>query len=164
MELENNANSFESRLAQLEEWKRYKDDAEYRAKVKAENEYWEAVENLKKYNKRIENIVALANRLCSYKIYIPSFGKYGLVDLHPNFYQECREYFGLTVYDRFGANIDHYILYDNGEFYYCGKNHGSVFSPSERAKPEIEYLREIHDKFPEFEKKFYEWFDETLKI
>ena len=164
MEIEVDVNSLESRMAQIDEWKRCKDDAEYRAKVKAENEYWDAINNLRQYHKRIEDIVALANRLYSYKVYVPSFGKYGFVDLHPNFCQGYREYFGLTVYDHFGANIDHYILYDNGEFHYCGKNHGCVFDPSERTKPETEYLREIYDKFPEFEKKFYEWFDKTLKI
>jgi len=164
MEYENDVNSLEARMAQIDEWKKCKDDAEYRAKVKAENEYWDALNNLKQYHKRIEDIVTLANRLYSYKIYAPNLGRCGFVDLHPNFSQRYREYFGLTVYDRYGANIDHYILYDNGEFYYCGKNHGSIFDPSERAKPETEYLREIYDKFPEFEKKFYEWFDKTLKI
>lgn len=164
MEYENDANSLEARMAQIDEWKKCKDDAEYRAKVKAENEYWDALNNLRQYHKRIEDIVTLANRLYSYKIYAPSLGRCGLVDLHPNFSQGYREYFGLTVYDCYGANIDHYILYDNGEFYYCGKNHGGIFDPSERTKPETEYLREIYNKFPEFEKKFYEWFDKTLKI
>lgn len=165
MEYENeNAKTLESRMAQIEEWKRCKDDAEYRAKVKAENEYWEAVENLKQYRERIENIVALANKLHSYKVYAPDFGRYGFVDLHPNSYQGYRKYFGLKVYDRYGANVDHYILYDNGEFYYCGKSHSSIFNPSERSKPETEYLEEIYKKFPEFEKKFYEWFDKVTKI
>ena len=54
--VEDGVNSLSKRLAQIEDWKRCKDDAEYRAKVKAENEYWEAVNNLRKYHKRIENI------------------------------------------------------------------------------------------------------------
>lgn len=162
--VEDDVKTLEERLAQIEEWKKCKDDAEYRAKVKAENEYWEAVENLKQYHKRIEDIVALANKLYSYKIYAPGFGRCGLVDLHPNSCQGYREYFGLTVYDHYGANIDHYILYDNGEFYYCNKNHGSIFNPSDKCKPETEYLKSIYELFPEFEKKFYKWFDEVTKI
>lgn len=164
MEYENDANSLEARMAQIDEWKKCKDDAEYRAKVKAENEYWDALNNLRQYHKRIEDIVTLANRLYSYKVYVPGFGRCGLVDLRPNSCQGYQEYFGLTVYDCYGANVDHYILYNNGEFCYCSKNHGSIFNPSERTKPETEHLREIYNKFPEFEKKFYEWFDKTLKI
>ena len=156
--------TLESRLAQIEEWKRCKDDAEYRAKVKAENEYWEAVEKLKEYHKRIENIVALANKLRSYKVYTPGFGRCGLIDLHPNSCQGYQEYFGLAVYDHFGVNTDHYILYDNGEFHYCSKNYGSIFDPSDKRKPETEYLKSIYELFPGFESKFYKWFDEVTKI
>ena len=48
MEIESEK-TLESRLAQIEEWKRCKEDAEYRAKVKAENEYWDAVLDLKPF-------------------------------------------------------------------------------------------------------------------
>lgn len=165
MEYENeSAKTLEERMAQIDKWKKCKDDAEYRAKIKAENEYWDAVNNLKKYHERIENIVTLVNKLHSYKIYAPDFGRCGFVNLYINYYiKEYHVYFGLVVYDKYGT-IDHYILYNNGEFYYCKKNHNGAFDPSERSKPETEYLKEIYEKFPEFEKKFYEWFDKTLKI
>ena len=157
--------TLESRLAQIEEWKRCKDDAEYRAKVKAENEYWEAVENLKQYHKRIENICTLMDKLASYQIYSPGIDNpCDLVDRRPEVGKKYKYYFGKIVYDYYGANPDHYILYDNGEFHYCHRGSDGVFSPSNRHKPETEILRKIYESFPDYERKFYEWLDKKTKI
>ena len=163
MELENEK-TLESRMAQIEKWKRCKDDAEYRAKVKAENEYWEAVNNLKRYHKKIEEICVLANELYSYGINYYSSNSLKFVCLSSG--GLSRKYFGLIVRDRYGVNTDHYILYDSdvGEFRYCTHNSVSAFKPYDRIRPKAEELREIYNNFPEFEKDFYEWFDKTLKI
>ena len=159
--------TLESRLAQIEEWKRCKDDAEYRAKVKAENEYWEATNKLKEYNERIEDICILANKLASYKIYFGPYAPGGciLACLYPNAISSNYEhYFGKIVYDKYGANVDHYVLYKDGAFHYCTKDSGSVFRTSERHKPDTKDLLDIYNGFPKFEKKFYEWLDENTKI
>ena len=159
--------TLESRLAQIEEWKRCKDDAEYRAKVKAENEYWEAVEKLEEYRKRIEDICVLATKLASYKIYFGPYSPGGcvLVCLHPNAVSGNYEYyFGKIVYDKYGANVDHYVLSNGSDFHYCTKNSDSVFRTSERHKPETKVLLDIYNGFPEFEKQFYIWLDEKTKI
>lgn len=164
MEYENdNAKTLEDRMAQIEKWKEHKDDEEYRAKVKAENEYWEAVNNLKKYHKRIEDICALTDKLYSYNIYPPINKPCVLIQLHEEGNGGYKYYFGKEVCDKYGT-IDHYVLYDNGEFYYCYKRTSSVFVPSGREKPETQVLREIYNSFPEFEKKFYDWLDKATKI
>lgn len=165
MEIEVDANSLESRLAQLEEWKRYKDDAEYRAKVKAEKEYWEAAEKLSKYHKRIENICVLANKLDSYNINFPNMGgaKCKLVSLRPDPFNGYTYYFGKAIYDRYGS-LKHYVLYKDGAFHYCCKSSSDYFNTSERCKPEIEVLKEIYEEFPAFEEEFYKWFDKVTKI
>ena len=159
--------TLESRLAQIEEWKRCKDDAEYRAKVKAENEYWEAVEKLEEYRKRIEDICVLANKLASYKIYWDPIAPGGcsFICLYPDAVSSnYGHYFGKIVYDKYGANVDHYVLYKDGAFHYCTKGSGNVFRASERLKPETEVLLDIYKGFPVFEKRFYEWLDEKTKI
>ena len=162
MEIESEK-TLESRLAQIEEWKRCKEDAEYRAKVKAENEYWDAVLDLKPFHKRIEEICTLADKLRSYKVYYPNNGKLCLVSLYPNVNKHgYKEYFGVVIKDSYGVNTDHFVLYDNGEFYYC--YHSDYFNPSTRYRPDTKTLKEIYDNFPEFEKSFYKWFDEAIKI
>ena len=165
MEIEVDANSLESRLAQIEEWKKYKDDAEYRAKVKAENEYWETAKKLKEYHERINNICVLANKLDSYKIPFPNIGgaKCKLVSLRPGPFSNYTCYFGKVIYDRYGS-IKHYVLYKDDAFHYCCKNSSDYFVVPERIKPEIEILKEIYKEFPAFEEKFYKWFDEVTKI
>ena len=158
--------TLESRLAQIEEWKRCKDDAEYRAKVKAENEYWEAVEKLKEYHKRIENICTLANRLLYYGISCPCETRNGWCGLYdfcvPNF--GYRYYFGLAVRDSYGVNTSHYILYDfeHGTFCKSYSRHSKLETTNQR--PETEELTQIYNAFTEFEKKFYDWFDKATKI
>ena len=167
MEVENEK-TLELRLAQIEEWKRCKDDAEYRAKVKAENEYWGAVEKLEEYRKRIEDVCTLANKLASYKIYFPGDrapGGCNFICLYPDAVSSnYKYYFGKIVYDKYGANVDHYVLYRDGAFHYCVKDSGSVFRTSVRHKPETKVLLDIYKGFPEFEKRFYEWLDEKTKI
>lgn len=166
METEDDVKTLEERLAQIEEWKKCKDDAEYRAKVKAENEYWEAVENLKQYHKRIENICTLMDKLASYQIYSPSLNNpCDLVDRRPEVGKKYKYYFGKIIRDTYGVNTDHYVLYDNGEFHYCHRGgNDEVFSPSDRLKPETEILKKIYESFPDYERRFYEWLDKKTKI
>lgn len=165
MEVENEK-TLESRLAQIEEWKRCKDDAEYRAKVKAENEYWEVVEKLKEYHKRIEDICALANKLYSYQKYCPCEirnKRCGLYDFRvPG--SGCEYFVGIAVGDSYGVNTSYYILYYKGDFYRCRNNSNNFFEIVIKARPKVEELTEIYNNFPEFERKFYEWFDEVTKI
>ena len=156
--------NLELRMAQIEEWKKCKDDAEYRAKVKAENEYWNAVERLKQYHKKIEDICVLVNKLYSYKIYTSGFNGLSFISLHPDndYNLAYKEYFGFSVRDRFGANTDHYVIYDDGKFYHYRAS-ATYFNSSEGRRPKTDELTYIYERFPEFEKQFYEWFDKTLK-
>ena len=166
MEYESDAKTLESRLAQIEEWKRRKDDAEYRAKIKAEEEYWEAVDALKIYNKRIEDICALADKLEKYKISIenevrayltPCGLMYKEIPGHPK--RESHYMFGMEIMSS-SFGIDYEIVYYNGEFKRCS-------SCSElrmyKEKPSTYHLRRLYEEFPKFEKKFYDWFDKKLK-
>ena len=167
MEHEGDARTLESRLAQIEEWKRRKDDAEYRAKIKAEEEYWEAVDALKTYNKRIEDICALADKLEKYKIgindevraYLTPCGlMYKEIPGYPK--RESHYMFGREVRSSGGFSVDHEIIYHNGEFKRCSTcSELRIYN----EKPSTYYLRELYNEFPKFEKKFYEWFDRKLK-
>ena len=103
-------------FAEIDAWKKKKDDEEYQAKVKAENEAWEAQEKLKAYWPQIKEICELAEK-CD---------KNGL-SLNGN------NLFGNTVYaglilkafptETYGRNDHHY---------YFGYKHKSVgFSETE---------------------------------
>ena len=49
-------------FAEIDAWKKRKDDAEYQAKVKAENETWEAQEEILKYWDEVQKICKLADK------------------------------------------------------------------------------------------------------
>lgn len=165
MNFENNCD-LESRFAQIEDWKKRKDDAEYQAKIKAEKEYWEAVDALKVFHKRMENICALANKLNTYKINLPDELRaynhacgliYKDIKVVPrkSFY-----FFGTYVMSNSGFSIDGEVLLYDDEFKKCRNCSELNFRD---GYPSIYDLKKIYTEFPKFEKKFYDWFDKKMK-
>ena len=152
-------------FAEIDAWKKRKDDEAYQAKIKEENEYWDAKEKLKQFYPKIEEACKIAQKCRDNKIDVGDFFiSYRNVCFFsklvgPN--DDENVFFGMTKRDSDGRPLKHLIVTKDGLTPY--RTSARLIEEWDDYTPSAYEINKVIKNIPDFLLTFYDFLDKKLK-